>query len=234
MFDSRVTLLSDYAEQYVKKGRLANEGSFWQNMTSIFSRQKPRPMIYGIDGTGASTDVLLDEGFAPFCKIDERVIHIKKNSDKCAIAISQGDEVWDLSEWGEDYLFVTRFLAECYFMITRDDFHIDEEERTVFLALVGCIDATSQEILDARNILYWTLVDQVMEDDVLTDEELSMMAKIREELELNDFDARELHQKALNDYYELVRRQSTNPETSYEKLERIGEMARILGVKLRF
>jgi len=129
-------------------------------------------------------------------------------------------------------MFITRFIAECYFMITRDDYHIDDDERTVFRAIVGCIEATSQEILDARNIVYWTLIEKVVEDGVVTEEELSVMAKIRKELEIDSHNVEELHTKALNDYYDLVRQRHKESDYGLEELEKIQEMAKLLNVKL--
>ncbi len=233
MFDQRVTLLSDYAGQYMQKGQDRETGGLWKQMIGLFGSQKVRPGISGFQGKLDSTDYLLDEGFALFCKIDNRYIHIKKNQEECQIAISEGGKVWDLTDWGEDYIFITRFIAECYFMITRDDYHIDDDERMVFRALVGCIEASSQEIIDARNIVYWTLVEKVVEDGVVTEEELSAMAKIREELEIDSHDVKDLHIKALNDYYDLVRQRHDDECDGLEELEKIQEMARLLGVPLR-
>ena len=144
MFDQRVTLLSDYAGQYLQKGQESETGGLWNNMISLFGSRKSRPGISGFQGQLESADYLSDEGFAPFCKIDDRIIHVKKNQEECLIAISQNDKVWDLTTWGEDYMFATRFIAECYFMITRDDYHIDDDERTVFRAIIGCIEANSR------------------------------------------------------------------------------------------
>lgn len=233
MFDQRATLLSDYAGQYLQKGRDAEAGNLWTQMIGLFGNHKARPMICGFDGGEVSPEVLFDEGFAPFCKIDQRVIHVKKNQEECTVAISEGARTWDLSDWGEDYMFVTRFIAECYFMITRDDLHIDEDERMVFRALVGCLDATAQEIIDARNIVYWTLVEKVVEDGVVTEEELSAMASIRKELELDQHDVQTLHVKALNDYYELVRKQGEASPDGLEQLDKILKMAQLLNVPLR-
>ncbi len=233
MFDQRVTLLSDYAGQYLQKGKDAESGSLWKQMISLFAGSRTRPCISGFAGDLESSDYLIDEGFAPFCKIDDRTIHIRKNHEECQIAISEKGKVWDLSEWGEDYMFVTRFLAECYFMITRDDYHIDDDERTVFRALAGCIQASSREITDARNIVYWTLVEKVVEDGILTQEELDSMQKIRTELEIEDEDVHGLHQKALNDYYNLTVKHNEKSMQTFRELEKIQEMAKILNVKLR-
>ena len=232
MFDQRVALLSDYAGQYLQKGRDSESGGLWNQMIGLFGTQKVRPGISGFKGELDNTDFLFDEGFAPFCKIDERVIYLKKNQEECQIAIAANGKVWDLSDWGEDYMFVTRFIAECYFMITRDDYHIDDDERTVFRAIAGCIEATSREILDARNIVYWTLVEKVVEDGVVTEEELSIMAKIRNELEIDSQNVEDLHTKALNDYYDLVRQQHKESDYGLEELEKIQAMAALLNVKL--
>jgi hypothetical protein len=221
MFDQRVTLLSDYAGQYLQKGKNAEGGSLWKQMIDLFASSKARPNIFGFSGSLESSDYLIDEGFAPFCKIDNRVIHLRKNQEECQIAVAENGKVWDLSDWGEDNMFVTRFLAECYFMITRDDYHIDDDERTVFRALAGCIQATPREIIDARNIVYWTLVEKVVEDGILTQEELDAMQKIRTELEIEDSDVQSLHFKALNEYYELMVKQSEKGMHTFKELDKI-------------
>jgi len=236
MLESRVMLLSDYAQKYVEQGRKASEKkSFWGRMIGGMGGAKPskRKLTAGL-GDELQPGELAGEDFAPFCSIDDRTIHIKKTANECWVAIVEGDTLWDLSEWGEDYCFITRFLAEVYFMITRDDFHIDEDEKTVFQALTGCIEATSDEVSDARNLVYWTLLDNVIEDEVITDEESETLAKIRKELELDDRNVKELHQKIINDYYEITRKFNEDDEPDPDQLDNIREMAARLGVTVKF
>jgi len=237
MLESRVMLLSDYAQNYVEKGRKAAEKkSFWGSMINTMAGQKTtteRKLTAGIGDELQPAD-LVAEDFAPFCKIDDRTIHIKKNASECWVAIVEDDELWDLSDWGEDYCFVTRLLAEVYFMITRDDFHIDEDERTVFQALTGCLEATSNEVIDARNLVYWTLLDNVVEDDVITDEEHETLARIRAELELEDKNVKELHQKIIKQHYEITSKFSDDGRPDLDQIENIKEMAARLGVTVSF
>lgn len=231
MLEERVKLLSDYAEKYMAKGlKLVGPKGFWQDLTEKLSGRGKRLPVAGI-GDEVPFEYLADEGFAPFCEIDNRIIHVKKDANECWIAITEDEEVWDLSDWGEDEFFVTQLLAECYFMITRDDFRIDEDERGVFLALVGLLEATQNEIADARILVYWTLVENVIEDNVITEEEEATMELIRDALEMKGNDIKELHQKALQEYYDIVIRYSED-EPDLEKIAGIKLMADKLGVSI--
>lgn len=232
MFETRVRLLSDYAELYREKGLKAlGAKGFWQQLIATLSAPKKRAPIAGI-GDEISFAQLETEGFAPFCKIDSRIFHVKKEGGELWLAISEDEELWDLSEWGEDIFFVTRLLAECFFMITRDDFRIDEDEQAVFLALVGLLEANSEEVKDARNLVYWTLVENVIDDCEITDEEEETMSQIREALEMDGTDVKELHSKAIQEYYNLVVKFYEGEEPDLEKLDGIKLMADKLGVAL--
>jgi len=228
-------LLSDYAQKYVEKGRATSEKKgFWKRMIGpMAGKNAPRKLTAGM-GEELTLEELAGEAFVPFCSIDDRKIYIKKDAGECWVAIAENDSLWDLSEWGEDYCFITRFLAEIYFMITRDDFRIDEDEKTVFLALVGCLEATSKEVEDARCLVYWTLLDNVVEDEVITDEEDETLARIRQELELADTDIKELHQRIIEDYYNIARKFSEDGNLDDDQLENITAMASRLGVKIKF
>jgi len=231
MLNERVKLLTDYAEKYMEKGlQLVGPKGFWQNLSEKLSGKSQRLPVAGI-GDEVPFEHLVEEGFVPFCKIDERIIHVKKNQQECWLAITEDDEVWDLSDWGEDEFFVTQFLAECYFMVTRDDFRIDEDERGVFLSIVGLLEATRREIADARVLVYWTLVENVIEDNVITEEEEATMAMIRDALEMKGEDIKDLHQKALQEYYDIVIRYSDS-EPDLEKIAGIKLMADKLGVSI--
>ncbi len=232
MFEPRVTLLSDYAETYRQKGLYTvGEKGFWQRLIEALKASEKRLPIAGM-GDEIGFSQLQSEGFTPFCKIDERIIFAKKTKNEAWIAIAEDEELWDLSDWGEDTFFVTRLLAECYFMITRDDFRIDEDEREVFLSLVGLLQATSDEIKDARNLVYWTLVENVIEDNEITDEEEETMVQIRTALEMEGEDVKELHRKAIQEYYNLVVDFAEGEEPDLEKLASIKEMADKLGVSI--
>lgn len=236
MLESRVMLLSDYAQNYLEKGRKAAEkAGFWGRMITAMSgtKQSERKITAGV-GDELSPEDLAGEDFAPFCKIDDKTIYIKKTTDECWVAVVEDNELWDLTDWGEDYCFITRLLAEVYFMITRDDFRIDDDEKTVFQALTGCLEATSQEVIDARSLVYWTLLDNVVEDEVITDEEHETLARIRAELDLDDKNVAELHQKIIKDYYTIICNFSEDGEPDFDQLENIKEMAKRLGVSVTF
>lgn len=236
MLESRVMLLSDYAQKYIEKGRKATEKkNSWGQMIATMpgNESADRKLTAGLSDE-LQPEELTAEDFAPFCKIDERFVYIKKNSSECWVAIVENNELWDLSDWGENGCFIARFLAEIYFMITRDDFHIDCDEKTVFRALAGCLEATSREVEDARNLVYWTLLDNVVEDEIITEEEKETMEKIRTELELGDEDIQDLHKKIINDYYAIACKFAKDGQPDFEQLENIKEMAVRLGVSVKF
>lgn len=234
MFESRVQLLSDYAERYMVKSEKIYQGNgFWEGLTSLFSPGKRSYEIYGTSFLEASEKDLLDDNYAPFCEIDQRKIYFRKDKEVCMVAIRCKEDLWDLSEWGEGEAFVTRLIAEVYFMVTRDDFKIDEDERKVLHALIGYIEPTLSEIIDARNMVYWTLVEAVMEDDLITEEEDEMMLNIREALQIKPEDACGLHRKALLERLEEAKEYcEENVEIDLAKLDKIKKMAEKLGVDL--
>jgi hypothetical protein len=229
MFESRVTLLSDYASAYSEKGlRLAGEKGFWQRLIDKLVPKKRSFMVAGI-GTEIEFEDLEAEGFAPFCKIEDRYFYVGKTNEACWVAISENTEIWDLSDWGDNSFFVANLLAEVYFMIVRDDYKIDEDERSVFLALVGLLEATGQEISDARNLVYLTLVEEVISDNEVTAEEEATMSVIRNALEIKTDDVNNMHRIAIQEYYNMAIEFS---DGDIEILARIKSMADRLGVSI--
>lgn len=225
----RVRLLSDYAERYLEKARkLPKETGFWASMNRLFSGNRGRKFkIFGSCGGEATEEELVSEGFAAFCEIDKRRIYFKKTSQDCEVAIKQGKEIWDMSDWGTDREFVVRFIAECYFMVTRDDFRIDDDEQKVIQALIGYIEPTREEVDEARGMVYWSLIENVIEDNEVTEDESYTMNRIREALQINEKDVFELHRKALLQRYEELRENADENEEidliSFEKLKRMAE-----------
>ncbi|MGM0600800.1 MAG: hypothetical protein ACQETH_13400 [Candidatus Rifleibacteriota bacterium] len=233
MFESRVKLLSDYAATYSEQLKHQNDGSpFWQALMALFTGSRRDLHISGpVEELPETEAELENEGFAPFCEIDGRKIYFRKKADNIEVSIWQDREPWDLSEWGTGKEFVIRFIAECYFMVTRDDFKIDEEEHRVLKALIGYIQPTQDEIVQARNTVYWTLVEKVLEDNLVTDEESETLNKIREALEIDDSDAKEIHEQSLLEKFNLAKEAANeNNQLDLEQLEKIKRMADRLGI----
>lgn len=238
MSEKRVCLLSDFAAGFVEKGRKISGGNshyFWNGIIKAFSADANARDFYisGIS-TELSTAQLEEEQFIKFCKIENRYIYVQKTQKECWVAIVENGSVWDLSDWGEDYCFVTRLIAEVYFMITRDDYRIDQDEKTVFEAIVGCIDASAAEIIDARCLVYYSLLENVIADRVITHEEEQEMALIRDALEMRASDVNELHRKLLKDYYSITLKFNSGQEISIQQQNEILEMADKLGVEVDF
>jgi hypothetical protein len=232
MLYARVQLLSDYAEQYLEKGaRIQKEKGLWGSLIGAF-KGKPQRLEYQIpEEDYLVVENLEERGFAKFCRINKVTIYLRKNDQKVEVAIAEKGNLWDISDWGHGYSFITRFIAECYFMVTKDDMVIDQEEQKVLLALFGCLEPSHQEILEARNLVYWTLIAKVIEDDIVTDEEKETMAKIRETLSLTNKNVDSMHKEALKEHYLQVK-ESDDKDTP-QRLEKIKTMAKRLDISAK-
>lgn len=234
MFDSRVKLLSDYAERYLVNSEKIHKGEgFWGRLMALFSSNERSFALSGAQGEDLKKNEteLLESGYAPFCEIDGRRIYFRKKAESCEVIIRQNDQSWDLSEWSSGRSFITRLIAECYFMVTRDDFRIDDTEQKVIHALIGYLEPSLDEIVEARNMVYWTLIENVIEDDLVTEEESDTMLKIREALQIKEEDTYALHTKALNERYEQLKYETHDDEQiDLMKLAKIRQMAEKLGV----
>lgn len=231
MFETRVQLLSDYAEYYIDDGKKIIEGKdFWSNLLGAHESEDLAKSLSILSSDEAVYDNLELDGFAKFCKIGDVIIYIRKDEQDCDLVITENGKIWDCSHWGKGYSLRTRFIAECYFMVTKDDFIIDDDEATVMTALIGVLDPTHREILDSRILVYWTLVEKVIEDDIVTNEELEVMAKIREALEISEKNVDILHKKALLSYYKSVKNVENESDIDLFKLDSIKTMASKLGI----
>ncbi|MEW6711957.1 MAG: hypothetical protein AB1403_19195, partial [Candidatus Riflebacteria bacterium] len=116
---------------------------------------------------------------------------------------------------------------------TRDDFQIDDEEKLVLQAVIGYIEPSVEEIEEARNLVYWTLVENVLEDEVVTDDESETMFMIRQALALNEKDVYEIHRLSLlSRYNELREAQKEEKEIDLASFERLKRMADRLGISV--
>ena len=231
MFETRVKLLNDYAEKYVKKGfEISKEKGFWGNLLGRHGRDENANELTIYSPSEIDFCNLEADGFVSFCKIGEVVIYLRIVDDLNEVVITENKKIWDCSDWGSGYTLRTRLLAECYFMVTKDDFKIDEAEMQVMSALIGFLEPSHQEVIDSRNFVYWTLIEKVIEDDIVTDEELETMYKIRQALELSEKNVDTLHKEAIIDYYIFVKNSSSETEIDLSKLAQIKNMAVKLGL----
>lgn len=234
MTEPRVGLLSDFARSFVEKGRIitceTEKGVWSEVLKSMSCSDMSRGRFISGIATELHLEQLLSEGFIPFCKIENRKVFIQKSDHECWVAITEDDIVWDLTEWGENYCFATRFMAEIYFMITRDDFFIDEEENLAFQALAGCIEITKRELTDARCLVYWTLLDHVIKDEVITEEEEKTMEMVREALQMENKDIVELHEKIIVDYCKITLEFNEGKKLDSEQISNIKAMTSKLGI----
>lgn len=234
--EARVCLLSDFARSYLEKPaqRPTNKG-FWSGLASFFGGgpagvdARPTPLENPFEKQ------LGDEGYEPFCKIGEVRFFVKEEGKTRLLAILEGSQAWELDDWGTGSSFKSRLVAECFFMVTKDDFRIDEQEAEVLRAIFSFFDVARDEIATAKELVYWTLVENTMEDGVITDEEQGTMAAIVSALELSEQDRTELHQRAIDSQFdELFARPEGAPPPTDADIDRIATMARRFGLDEEF
>lgn len=234
--EPRVSLLSNLAREFLVKPPSRKESTgFWSGLSSFFKKQKaafqarPSPLETVFEKS------LGDEGYIPFCKIGDVRMHVKEEGQTRYLVVTEPGQSWDLSEWGTGDEFKARLVAEAYFMVTKDDFQIDEAETEVLRAIFAYFEITPEEIANAKEMVYWTLVESTMEDGVITDEEQETMARIMTALELTEADRLELHRRAIEDRFsELFDRPEGEPPATAEEIEAIAQMARRLGLEEEF
>jgi hypothetical protein len=232
MFASRVQLLSDYAQRYLKKARESQrKQGFFKSLFEILAPETRTFHIKGTEQNFSNEEELKNQGFVAFCEIDNRKIFFNKDQGVCLVAITCEGKPWDLSDWGSDSEFVQHLIAEVYFMVTRDDYRIDEDEELVLLALIGYLEPTESEIVSARNMVYWSLIEKVLEDNLVTEEETAQMLKIREAIKIDEEDVYDLHKEALLDRFnEFKQKQEQESQLDLAQLDKLKQMAEKLGI----
>jgi hypothetical protein len=234
--EARVCLLSDLARSCLEKPaeRQAPRG-FWSSLSTLFGKERGDVEARPCPFDNPFEKQLLDEGYIPFCKIGDIRFLVKEEGPHRYLAIMENGQTWDLSEWGSGTIFRSRLVAETYFMVTKDDFRIDEQEAEVLRAIFAFFQVTSEEIAAAKELVYWTLVENTMEDGVITDEEQETMARITAALELSDEDRLELHRRAIDQRFnELFSRPAGAPPPTEADIATICEMARRFGLEEEF
>jgi hypothetical protein len=232
--EERVCLTSDYARQFTTKAsvRTANKG-FWSNLLERFNESRGEITLQPTSLAAPNPGSLEGLGYQPFCKIGEVRVHIREFGNLREVAILEDGQPWDLSEWGAGPTFKSRLVAEMYFMVTRDDFQIDEQEATVLMALFNCIRPSPEQIAEAKEMVYWTLVENTMEDGVITDEEQEVMGMIRVALELTPTEVATLHCKAVEERLrEIIMRPDGEPAPTLTEVDQALQMADRLQVDL--
>lgn len=231
----RVSLLSSTAREFLTKPAAPKKtGGFWSGLIFLFEDPEDRGNIYPPPMDLTKETDLISLGYEPFAKIGEVRILIKIYEKDREVAFSENGELWDIADWGVGSRFRSRFLAECYFMVTKDDFKIDEREKEVLNALFGCLNPTREEINEAKAMVYWTLVESTMEDRILTDEEQDTMDQIIAALELTEKDLKELHEKAIQERFADLTENAENDPITEEKIAKIEKMATIVGLDPTF
>jgi len=228
--ENQVCLLSREAEDFlVKKSAQNAKTGFWAEIQNFFSKQEKGIIVEAAPFEGLSEEVMAPSGFFPFCRIREVKTFVKTKDNRRVIAIFENGKPWDISEWGTGSDFKIRVIAEFYFMVTKDDFKIDSNEANVLLALFNCLDPSAQEIQTAKEMVYWTLVENVMEDGIVTDEEQEIMQKIRIAFDLSEKEQKELHVKAIEKKFDELL--SSGEKPLQKGLDDLIEMGRRLGIE---
>jgi Na+-transporting NADH:ubiquinone oxidoreductase subunit NqrC len=231
----RVCLLSEVAERFhAQPSAPAAKKGFWSGLASFLGTRKDEITVASAGSHFETGEALGVADFVPFAKIGDVFIYIKVSGNHREVALVENDKPWDLTEWQESGAFRSRFLAECYFMVTKDDYQIDEQEAKVLHALFNCLNPSSEEIAEAKAMVYWVLVAYTMEDRVLTEEEMDTMDKVIAALELTKEDLQNLHETAIREKFnELATNVETDPVTE-EKIAMIERMAANVGLDPTF
>ena len=218
----------------MKPGSNANTGGFWSGIREFFSKKDSTILLEPAQVASIPESQLANSGFIPFCKIGDVRLYLKIEGSSRSMAIYENGKPWELEEWGGGSDLKSRTIAEFYFLVTKDDFRIDESESQVILALINCIEPTADEVAQAKTMVYWTLIESTLEDGILTDEEQDSMYKIQQALELSQKELDVLHKKAIQERFEeLVDRPADLPVTLKE-IDSIIELGHILGLDPEF
>jgi len=234
--EQRVCLLSDRAREFVVAPKTESEPKgFWSGLTSFFGKEKATFDVRPSPLEKIFEKVLGDEQYVPFCKIGDVKMHVKEEENSRYLVVMENGQAWDLSEWGEGSEFRARLVAETYFMVTKDDFRIDDDESTVLRAIFAFFEITPKEIANAKEYVYWSLVESTMEDGIITDEEQETMSRIMAALELTEGDRLELHRKAVDvRFSELFERPEGASQPTSDEIDAVAQMARRLGLDEEF
>lgn len=227
-----VRLLSARAEACYQESVSGKKGpkGFWAGLKTLFgktggSRRLSLPPVGGLK----SAD-LEPKGFQPFCQVRDVGMWIMEEADVCHLVFSRNGEIWDISEWNETGMLGARVLAEFYFMVIKDDFQIDAEERKVLQAVTSLLQIPTDQIEAAKALVFWSLVDSVCEDDVVTDEENEQLGKIIKALEISANEQMDLSVRMVKEKFEEILQEAPPRDIVEVRVDKIRNMAKMLGV----
>jgi hypothetical protein len=209
---------------------LSHTSRFWNWVTT--SMTIPAERVQARAPTPPPVDFadLSARGFGPFARIRTVRLHVLPSQRVQEIVFEENGAFWDLSEWGEKTHFKSRVLAECYFLVTRDDFQIDAAEAEVLRALTTFLQPAHFEAAMAREIVYWSLVDHVLEDNVLSEEEEGILERIAIALSLTRHEQNTLHLKAIREKLEGLATRTEGQTITMAEIDAVLAMAERLRV----
>lgn len=227
-------LMSDFARECAAKGDWrVSTTPFWVRLLGTTLPQRSNAVrLTHPPYPPQSLEEIAKRGFAPFISLGEIQLFERLGAgDTREIVLFNGSDFWDTEEWHEVGNFKSRLLAELYFRATRDDLHIDEQEQEVLRAVTGLIQPDRAELGLARSMLYWTLVDKVLEDDVVTDEEQTTMQLIQQELGLTAEELVDVHREGLKEKILVLRKRYAGTVVPFGPIDELHLIAGRLGLK---
>lgn len=227
-----VRLLSERAETCYQESVSSKKGpkGFWAGLKTLFGTTKGNRCLSLPSVEGLKCADLESKGYQPFCQVRDVAMWIREEADVCHLVFSRDGEIWDISEWNETGMLGARVVAEFYFMVIKDDFQIDAEERKVLQAVTSLLQITTDQVEAAKALVFWSLVDSVCEDDVVTDEENEQMAKIIKALEISAQEQMDLSVRMVKEKFDGILQDAPPRDIVEVRVNKIRNMAKMLGV----
>lgn len=230
--EKSVRLLSSFAESFFQSSSSpsAAKKGFWNSVRNFFSSEKNETTFRKPSLGKITPEELKARGYTGFAQVREVAIWVKSEGNSHEIVFLEKGESWNLEEWGDGSTLKSRLIAELYFLVTKDDFQIDKDEAVVMLAFTSFVKPTADEISDAKTMVYWTLVESVMEDGIITEEEQGTMAKITTALDLSSAELTVLHERAIESQLQETFEGPRPDEEVLSRVEKTVQMARTLKI----
>lgn len=179
-------------------------------------------------------EALVNLHYRLLCQIDNIKIFVKEENNVKYLALLENNKMWDLSEWGEDTQLKIKIAVETFFMTLNDNLQIDADEINILLVIYKFFEHNIQEIKEAKTTIYLHLVQNLIDDGLLSKEEDEIVKKIINSLDISPLEKKELDLKAFNYYVKTLTHNPTiTPQKSklskqiIEKIKHIGNKMNI-------
>jgi hypothetical protein len=230
--ETRAFLLSPTAETYAIRQPVASapQAGFWAGVKEFF---KPAPARHTCVGEQIHPEEgqRRAQGYLPFCRVDDISLWIQETNTEKKLALFRAEVPLDLADWGTGSELKCRLISEFYFLVTKDDFKIDDEEARVMMALINFLQPTPDEITYSRQLVYWSLVNVVCEDNIITSEERATTQAIAAALDIPPSEYKTLHQKIILEKIEEVANTEGSASQANQDMLKVLKMAEVFEIR---